>query len=82
MTNSAPMLQTLAEIDHPIAAMIIEHRQISKLLSDLDSYCSGREVRRVAGPANSVSSLNISSVKISAKVASYNWPLQTALVEN
>lgn len=48
-------LQALAEMQHPIAARIIEYRQIEKLLQSLDSYCSLREARRVASPRNSVS---------------------------
>ena len=47
-------MQTLAEIDHPVARIVAEYRQIEKLLQNLDSYCSEKEVRRVPGHAHAV----------------------------
>ena len=47
-------MQTLAEIDHPVARIIVEYRQIEKLLQNLDSYCSEKEIRRIPGPNNPV----------------------------
>lgn len=48
-------VQTLAEIDHPVARMVAEYRQIEKLLQNLDSYCSEKEVRRLPGLGHPVS---------------------------
>lgn len=48
-------LQSLAEIDHPVARIVVEYRQIEKLLQNLDCYCSEKEVRRLPGPNDPVS---------------------------
>ena len=48
-------MQTLAEIDHPVARIVAEYRQIEKLLQNLDSYCSEKEVRRLPGHTHAVS---------------------------
>lgn len=38
-----------------MARIVVEYRQIEKLLQNLDCYCSEKEVRRLPGPNNPVS---------------------------